>query len=166
MYSPRNPNDPRQVEACAMRSDGMTCAEIATKYGVSPSNISGWTSPVARNGLTKARTKYRSKPEVQEARVAAYKEWRSSPANRIRHNAGTSIHMLGVRGAPAEDRDVVEKMYRIAGWANHFSGANKYSPDSVEIDHIVPISLGGTSHPDNLQYLTRSENCSKGNQAA
>lgn len=31
-------------------------------------------------------------------------------------------------------------------------------PDGYEVDHKIPISKGGLHHPDNLQYLTISEN--------
>ena len=36
-------------------------------------------------------------------------------------------------------------------------------PD-YEVDHIVPISLGGMHHPDNLQIVTRAYNRRKGNR--
>lgn len=35
-------------------------------------------------------------------------------------------------------------------------------PDGYEVDHIIPIAKGGLHHQDNLQYLTISENRSKG----
>ena len=38
----------------------------------------------------------------------------------------------------------------------------KNCPEGYEIDHIMPISKGGLHHQDNLQYLTISENRSKG----
>ena len=37
-------------------------------------------------------------------------------------------------------------------------------PTGYEVDHIVPISKGGKHHPDNLQYLTVSENRKKSNK--
>lgn len=37
-------------------------------------------------------------------------------------------------------------------------------PVGFEVDHIIPISKGGQHHQDNLQYLTISENRSKGNK--
>jgi 5-methylcytosine-specific restriction endonuclease McrA len=37
-------------------------------------------------------------------------------------------------------------------------------PEGYEVDHIIPISKGGLHHQDNLQYLTVSENRSKGNK--
>ena len=38
----------------------------------------------------------------------------------------------------------------------------KNCPEGYEVDHITPISKGGLHHQDNLQYLTISENRSKG----
>lgn len=37
-------------------------------------------------------------------------------------------------------------------------------PEGYEVDHIKPISKGGKHHPDNLQYLTISENRKKGSK--
>jgi 5-methylcytosine-specific restriction endonuclease McrA len=37
-------------------------------------------------------------------------------------------------------------------------------PEGYEVDHIIPISKGGLHHQDNLQYLTISENRSKGDK--
>ncbi len=39
-------------------------------------------------------------------------------------------------------------------------------PDNMEVDHIIPVSLGGLHHQDNLQYLTPDENKRKGNRVA
>ncbi len=40
----------------------------------------------------------------------------------------------------------------------------KNCPEGYEVDHIVPLSLGGWHHEDNLQYLTIIENRSKSNR--
>lgn len=37
-------------------------------------------------------------------------------------------------------------------------------PPGYEVDHIVPLSLGGLHHENNLQYLTMEENRRKGNR--
>jgi len=42
----------------------------------------------------------------------------------------------------------------------------KNCPDNMEVDHIIPVSLGGLHHQDNLQYLTSDENKRKGNRVA
>lgn len=39
-------------------------------------------------------------------------------------------------------------------------------PSHMEVDHIIPVSLGGLHHQDNLQYLTPDENKRKGNRVA
>ena len=38
----------------------------------------------------------------------------------------------------------------------------KNCPKGYEVDHIYPISKGGKHRLNNLQYLTKSDNCSKG----
>lgn len=40
----------------------------------------------------------------------------------------------------------------------------KNCPKGYEVDHIIPISRGGSHRLSNLQYLTKLENASKGNR--
>ena len=40
------------------------------------------------------------------------------------------------------------------------------SPNSIEADHIVPHSLGGPDHPDNVQIICRTCNRRKGSGQA
>lgn len=74
--------------------------------------------------------------------------------------------------------EVVDKVWRKArqtlpGYAKDACGATirrhaygKLSSDGWEIDHIVPIALDGTDHPDNLQALHWKNNRSKGDRPA
>jgi 5-methylcytosine-specific restriction endonuclease McrA len=36
--------------------------------------------------------------------------------------------------------------------------------DPREVDHIIPLSKGGTNHKDNLRAVTRKTNRAKGNR--
>lgn len=40
----------------------------------------------------------------------------------------------------------------------------KNRPIGYEVDHIIPLCKGGLHHPDNLQYLTITENRRKGSK--
>lgn len=49
------------------------------------------------------------------------------------------------------DRKLIQKIYEDC-------------PEGYEVDHIIPVSKGGLHHQDNLQYLTKKQNRSKGNK--
>lgn len=65
-----------------------------------------------------------------------------------------------------------QSVYRAKGYRQLAAGADKEKikeiylncPAGYEVDHIVPLSLGGLHHEDNLQYLTIEENRRKGNR--
>ena len=38
-------------------------------------------------------------------------------------------------------------------------------PPAGSVDHIVPVSLGGTDAPENLRWACRSCNCARGNRS-
>lgn len=58
---------------------------------------------------------------------------------------------------------------RTPSWADPAAIAKIYSecPDGYEVDHVIPLHgklVSGLHVENNLQYLTRSENASKGNK--
>lgn len=60
-----------------------------------------------------------------------------------------------------EDWNKINHMYSLAAFMTKQTGIKH------EVDHIVPLqgeTISGLHHPDNLQILTKSENCSKGNR--
>lgn len=61
------------------------------------------------------------------------------------------------------------KLKAIPKWANLESIKTFYAncPDGCQVDHIIPLQgkkVCGLHVENNLQYLTKSENCSKGNR--
>jgi hypothetical protein len=65
-----------------------------------------------------------------------------------------------------------QSRYRAKGYREIHPDANpekirqiyKNCPEGYEVDHIIPLSLGGWHHEDNLQCLTILENRTKGNR--
>lgn len=61
------------------------------------------------------------------------------------------------------------KLQRTPSWANREAINDFYRncPEGYEVDHIIPLqgeNVSGLHIAENLQYLTKSENCSKGNR--
>ena len=59
MYTPNNPEDTRQVQACKMRAEGQSIREVAKHFGVGYTAIRIWTDPKARE----TRNSYRQTTE-------------------------------------------------------------------------------------------------------
>ncbi len=145
MYTPRNPNDPRQVEACRLREGGMRRDHVARLFGVSPPTISGWTDQPCR---------VRHRNEAKSGR-------KTNVARFIRENAKNAYNLDRFQEGnpdPSEKQDVL-KLMRICRWVTHFTGVPH------EVDHIIPLNNGGQSTLDNLQILTQTQNRKKGHAA-
>jgi len=72
----------------------------------------------------------------------------SNAARQARYRAK---HGYNRAYAPDANKDLIAKFY-----------ADR--PPGYEVDHIIPLSKGGLHHEENLQYLTITENRSKGNR--
>lgn len=70
---------------------------------------------------------------------------------RVREVSANYRAKLLAQTPPDADREAMREFY-----------AN--CPNGYEVDHIIPISRGGLHTLENLQYLTRTENRSKGNK--
>jgi hypothetical protein len=71
------------------------------------------------------------------------------------HNSVAATRRAKMKSASvdlsSEEREQIKQMYLAC-------------PDGHEVDHIIPISMGGKHHPDNLQHLPMSENRRKHNK--
>lgn len=115
-----------------------------------------WYKSPARAEIEK---RYRSKPQTKKLavqRVKKYKErnpdkrkaWdREYGYRRRNYNAGYF------------DREAIKQKFDLLG-----NRCVKCSSSPVEVDHIIPLSKGGTNHIDNLQPLCKPCNSGKGNR--
>ncbi len=94
-------------------------------------------------------------PVRYENRLQNEREWRKTPKGR----------------ASERKRDYMEREANKAFWDNatpeelqRYEEIINYRLPGVNthVDHIVPLSKGGTSHPDNLCIITAAENLHKG----
>jgi hypothetical protein len=61
----------------------------------------------------------------------------------------------------AEDREVVNNFYKYCDRLNRIFGKAKF-----HVDHVKPISMGGTHDPSNLQVVPAKWNMRKGNRSS
>ena len=80
-------------------------------------------------------------------------KWKDDPEWRGRRSFyQRSRHAKMLEQTPEDaDMDLIKEFYE-----NRELG--------MTVDHIIPLDKGGLHHQDNLQYLTKSENSSKGNR--
>lgn len=100
------------------------------------------------------RREYFAQPKFREARAAHKKN------NRDQTNHHAAARRARLRGSVAEltpdEVAEVHRIYRLRDAATVLLG------EQFEVDHIIPLALGGKHHPDNLQLLTAVENRRKG----
>lgn len=101
------------------------------------------------------RARYREDPERQ---ARARKSWEA----RNPHKTAEYSRIHGAKRKAAKDQ-------RTPSWSDLERVAEIYRkcPPGMEVDHVVPLrgrSVSGLHVPENLQYLTKSENSSKCNR--
>ncbi|MCO7736415.1 HNH endonuclease [Brucella intermedia] len=103
-----------------------------------------------------AARKFQNTPEGIEAR----KQWRFDNPDKVReYNRNSKAKRKGAEGThTAEDiRDILTRQkYKCVE-----CGASVRKKSNRHVDHIMPIALGGTNWPFNLQVLCPSCNLSK-----
>lgn len=101
-----------------------------------------------------ARQQYWSNPEASREYS---RQWRASnPEKRHAQSARRRAAKLGSGSALVTDRDVSRLFDRQSGCCAYCG-----EPAELTIDHVVPLSRGGTHSVGNLVGACRSCNCSK-----
>ena len=95
--------------------------------------------------------------ENREERLEYFREYKRSPAGK----AGRNRANLKRRST---DQAFFEAMTEDEH-ARFFEISEYFHPVlDTHVDHVIPVALGGTSHPDNLAVLTAHENQLKGDK--
>jgi len=103
-----------------------------------------------------SQKKYRNSDKGRKAYKAAIKEWWQSDQGKIRSCLYTATRKAA-------------KLQATPLWANQEAIKFFYEckPEGCHVDHIIPLQGGnvcGLHVENNLQWLSESENCSKGNK--
>ena len=77
------------------------------------------------------------------------RQWKKDNSGRNSANAARYRARKLDQTPPDADKELIDKIY-------------ENRPEGHHVDHIVALANGGPHHQDNLQYLTASDNCSKG----
>lgn len=101
----------------------------------------------------------------REEANAAHKRWRMKNLAHVRaYNAERSRIRRGLRGNPNGGSYTAEDIEHLREQQNGCCNACKEPNETLQIDHIVAITKGGTSHPSNIQLLCATCNKSKWNK--
>ena len=105
-----------------------------------------------RTAIAKQVAGYKASHKEEVAEM--YRAWQKANPGRCR--------AIGAKRRSA-------KLQRTPVWADHLVISMIYEdcPAGHQVDHIYPLqgdTVSGLHVPWNLQYLTKSENCSKGNR--
>jgi hypothetical protein len=86
--------------------------------------------------------------------------------NRLKLSPEEKIHYVRAKKNEAWQRYMAKRKNQTPDNVNIKALQEFYlnCPKGYEVDHIIPVSKGGLHTPENLQYLTRSENRKKSNK--
>jgi 5-methylcytosine-specific restriction endonuclease McrA len=98
--------------------------------------------------------------ETKQEHLAAYKRWAEANPEKAKATSANRLHRRRARERQVDVREVkrkeIEKLF-LNGCA-----FPRCTNTNLELDHIVPLFLGGRHAIGNLQALCKSHNASKG----
>ena len=116
-----------------------------------------------REQIVAYKADHRARPENREKeRIRSAKRYQDDPKYRARMRSRTRARQYNIRNTEltAQQREEITSIYQEAERLTAETGIPH------EVDHIHPLSKGGSHTPENLQVLTQFENRSKGAKAA
>ena len=152
---------------CESETQKRTTAEQRAKH---TENMRKWRAKNPTKSAESAKKYYKANSDkVRSARKKYYRrnresalkasqKWKSSNLDKVREYARASRRRRRARLATVATYEVSEKdMRRLQNSPCFYCG----SSDTIEVDHIIPISRGGTDGIGNMQSLCKSCNSSK-----
>jgi 5-methylcytosine-specific restriction endonuclease McrA len=108
------------------------------------------------------RQAHRSRPEVQKQRHALWQEYYNRPEAKELHHART--HRRRAHERAAEGHFTAQDIQNLLKGQRGKCAECKKKLEKYHIDHIIPLTRGGSNWPHNLQLLCPPCNLSKGNK--
>jgi len=113
----------------------------------------------ANKGKIKARNKA-WRGANRETHLACLKTWRQNnkearTALEVKRNASKKQAIL-----PSSDLKLIKKLYE------QRAEMSKKHGEQYHVDHIIPLSIGGAHHQDNMRVITAKENLEKNDKYA
>ena len=84
-----------------------------------------------------------------------------SPGSRAKAAFRQGFARTDIHETDEDNLRAMQKVFRVAKWANYFSGADQFDADFIEVDHIVPVSAGGGHTLENIQIIRRGDHLAK-----
>ncbi len=112
------------------------------------------------SGKRAATEQRRSKKPISEARRLARIKWAKSENGLAWHACNRAIRRSLDKELSDDNKFILVEAYKLAKQRKEMHGIEWH------VDHIIPISLGGKSTPDNIQVVPASWNRSKSNKHA
>lgn len=109
----------------------------------------------ASGGRARSEAKRATKP-ISEARLAARKRW--AEQNKDYYTADRAYRRAIERNLDEFGKFVLREAVALSRIREQFTGFKWH------VDHVVPITKGGTSNPDNIQVVPATWNIRKGNK--
>jgi len=107
---------------------------------------------------------YQAKPEVHERDLAKSRAWKKTPKGRrnaVYYNERRRARMSSVPGSFTKEEWL--KVRDATGGVCPFCGRN-VGLEKMSMDHIIPLSKGGTNYISNIRAICRNCNSAIGNR--
>ena len=99
--------------------------------------------------------------ELKDREKQSKKNWKINNPKKVRNNSRKRQAQLLNAYIPSSNQELIDKVYDARDKMNEELGLKFPDPNSITVDHIIPLEKGGAHHQDNLRLLTFSENAAK-----